>query len=81
VLETDMSNDAATPPAVPVGEEQEFREALAWLRLAVAAEEFDLALAGYGRVMLEIAIVRRHLSGLQSAAETAQHAADGEARP
>ncbi len=76
-----MSNDASPPPAVPSGEEQEFREALARLRLAVSAEEFDLALAGYGRVVQEIAIVRRHLLALQSGAATAGHAANGEGRP
>jgi hypothetical protein len=83
--ETDMSNDTSPPPAVQAGAEHEFREALARLRLAVAAQEFDPALSGYNRVMQEIAIVRRHLSALQAGAAqsqtaTTEHAADGEAR-
>jgi hypothetical protein len=50
--------------------EHEFREALKRLGLSVDAEDFDLALSGYGRVMREIGTVRRHLSALQPGAST-----------
>lgn len=56
--------------------EREFKAALKRLGLSVDAKDFDLALAGYGRVMQEIATVRRHLSALQSGASGARR--DGE---
>jgi hypothetical protein len=63
----DDTSPAAAAAERPPGRtaEREFRQALKRLGLSVAAADFELALAGYCRVMLEIATVRQHLRALQ----------------